>query len=314
MQLKWVGAIIVGLVFVTSMVCIGGVILLGVTQSDGPSGDHVAVVKVHGSIMTRDQGGLFAADGASAERLVAELREIREDGSAQAVLLDVDSPGGTALASEQIHAEILRVQDAGIPVVAYFGTSATSGAYYVSAPAEVIVANAATVTGSIGVIAQVPNLEELYEKIGIEMQVIAVGEFKDMMQPSRSLTEEERQIIVDIQMETYDAFVAVIANGRDMTEDEVRELADGRVYSGLQALDNGLVDEIGDYSYAVSVAGELAGLGDDPPLRDYSPSAPGFWDIFFGVTGRDIQINLPGSFDLPIDPRDVHLEIRTEAQ
>jgi protease IV len=314
MQLKWVGAIVVGLVLVTSMVCIGGVILIGVTGTDGPTGDHVAVVGVYGGINTREQTGFFADDGASAERLVRELRDIRESGDARAVLLDIDSPGGSALAAEQIHAEILRVQDAGIPVVAYFGSSATSGAYYISAPADAIIANAASVTGSIGVIAQVPNLEDLYEKIGIDMQIIAVGEFKDMMQPSRALTEEERQIIQDIQLETYDAFVAAIASGRDMSESEVRELADGRVYSGLQAVDNGLVDEIGDYYHAVSVAGELAGLGEDPDLRDYSPSPPGFWDIFFGVTGRDIQVNLPGAFDVPIAPRDVYLEIRTETR
>lgn len=314
MQLKWVGAIIIGLVFVTSIVCIGGIVLLGITQTDGPTGDHVAVVEVHGPITTREQTGLFVAEGASAERLVRELREIRENGGAKAVLLDVDSPGGSALASEQIHAEILRVQDAGIPVVAYFGSSAASGAYYISAPADSIISNAATVTGSIGVITQVPNLEELYEKIGVDMQVIAVGEFKDMMQPSRELTDEERQIIQDIQLETYDAFVDVIVNGRDMSEAEVRELADGRVYSGLQAVDNGLVDELGDYYHAVSVAGELGGLGDDPDLRDYSPGVPGFWDIFLGMTGRDIQVNLPGAFDIPIDPRDVYLEIRTEAR
>jgi protease IV len=314
MNLKWVGAIVVGLVFLTSMVCIGAVVLIGLTQSDAPSGDHVAVVGVYGSITSRPQGGLFAADSANAEQLTSELREIRENGSARAVLLDIDSPGGSALASEQVHAEILRVKDAGIPVVAYFGTAATSGAYYISAPADVIVANAATVTGSIGVIAQVPNMEELYEKIGIEMQVITVGEFKDMMQPSRPLTDEEVEIIQTIQLETYDAFVSVIAEGRDMSESEVRELADGRVYSGLQAAENGLVDEIGDYNHAVRVAGELAGLGDDPDLRDYSPSAPGFWDIFFGVAGRDIEINLPGAFDIPIDPRDVYLEIRTEVR
>jgi protease IV len=310
MQLRWIGVILIGLALFTSMACIGGIVLIALTSSDTPSGDHVAVVDVHGQIVTRGSGGLFAADDASAEEIIEQLEEIRENSAVQALILDIDSPGGGVLATEQIHAELLRVQGEGIPIVAYLGNSAASGGYYIAAVADVIVSNPSTITGSIGVISQVPNMEELYEKLGIEMQIIATGEFKDMMQPARPLTDEEREIIASIQAENFEAFVSAIVTGRDMSEEEVLELADGRIYSGRQAFENGLVDELGDFRAAVQVAGDLSGLGDDPVLRDYSPSPPGFWDIFFGVTAGDLDISLPSLFDLDVDPRDVYIEFR----
>lgn len=314
MQMRWVGAIVIVLVLLTSAACVGGLALVAVSQSDTPSGDHVAVVEVYGQISTREAGGLFAAETASAEGIIRELEQIRENGNVRGVLLDVDSPGGSSLASEQIYAELLRVQEDGIPVVAYFGNSATSGAYLISAPADLIVANPSTITGSIGVISQVPNMEELYEKIGIEMQTITTGEFKDMMQPARPLTDEEREIIQEIQDEIFDSFVDAVADGRELNESEVRELADGRIYSGRQGVENGLVDELGDHRHAVQAIGELSGLGDDPDLRDYSPGTPGFWDVLLGVTSGDINVNLPSPIEFDIDPRDLHLEFRSSTQ
>jgi protease IV len=314
MQLRWVGAIVIAFVFLTSAACIGAIVLIGVTQTDAPSGDHVAVIEIHGQFAARDSGGLFSGESPSAERIIEQLETIREDGNAQAVLLDIDSPGSTAIAAEQIHTELMRVKDAGIPIISYFGSSATSGAYYIAAPSEVIVANPGTVTGSIGVITQVPNMEELFEKIGIEMQIIATGEYKDMMQPARPLRDDEIDLIQELQNETYEEFIDVISSGRDMSESEVRELADGRVFSGRQAVENGLVDELGDLREAIRIAGEVSGLGDDPTLRDYSPSPPGIWDVFMGVTTGDFELDFPSIFGPEIDPRDVHLEIRLSPQ
>jgi protease IV len=309
MRLKWVGLGVVALVLITSLVCIGGIALIAVTTSDRPSGDHVAVIEIRGSIVDRAPGGLFASDSASADRIVEELKRVQDNEAARAVILDIDSPGGAVIPTELIYNEVLRVQDAGIPVVAYFGSSATSGGYYVAAGADSIISNPSTITGSIGVITQVPNLEEMFDKLGIEMQTIKTGEFKDMMQPARPLTEEEREILSEIQEETYEAFVAAIADGRDLSDAEVRELADGRIYSGRQALENGLVDELGGFEEARQLAGELSGLGDDPELRDYSPSPPGFWDIMFGVTSFEFDLGLPTIFDTSIDPREIYLEM-----
>lgn len=306
MRLRWVGAIVIAGVVLFSAACVGAIFAVGVTQVGVPDGDHVAVIQVHGQIQTRDPGGLFAPEVASAERIIEQLEHIRENTSAKAVMLDINSPGGGVVASEQIHEEITRIQEEGIPVVAYFGDTAASGGYYIAAPADRIIANPATVTGSIGVIAQVPNMEELFEKIGIEMQVIKSGELKDMMQPTRPLTDEEREILQQILDESHEVFMEVVAEGRDLSMDEVRTLADGRIYTGRQAVNNGLVDELGDYRDAISLTGEIAGLGDDPEVRDYSPD-PGFWDVFMGVTSNGFSLPLP--WDLDVDPREIHLEI-----
>jgi protease IV len=309
MRLKWVGLTVIALVLITSFACIGGIALIAIMSSDAPSGDHVAVVEIRGPIVDRAPGGLFATEAASADRIVNELERVRESGSAQALILDIDSPGGAVTPTDRIYSELLDVKAEGIPVVAYFRGTAASGGYYIAAAADTIVSNPGTITGSIGVITQVPNLEELYDKLGIEMQIIQTGEFKDMMQPSRPLTDEEREIISEIQQETFESFISVIVTGRGMSEGEVRDLADGRIFSGRQAFENGLVDELGDFDTATAIAGELSGLGDDPELRDYSPSAPGFWDVFFGVAGREFDLSWTSLFDIDIDPRETHLEM-----
>ncbi len=308
MRLRWIGVIVVSLVLLTSAACVGAVVALGITQADVPTGDHVAVIEIHGPIMSSDPGGLFAANIASAERIVEQLDQIRDDSSVKAVVLDINTPGGGVVASEQIYEAVLRVQDEGTPVIAYFGDTAASGGYFISASADQIVANPATITGSIGVISQIPNMEELFDKIGVELQTIQTGEFKDMMQPSRPLTEAEREIIGSILDESYERFVEIIVDGRDLSETEVRELADGRIYSGRQAAENGLVDVLGDERDAISLAGELSGLGDDPDVRDYTPS-PDFWDVFVGFTSGEINLPFSAPFGIDIDPREMHLEI-----
>lgn len=311
MRLRWIGAIVIAGVLLISAACVGAIFAIGATQLSLPDEDHVAVIPVHGPIVTRDPGGLFATDMASAERIVEQLERAREDSAVKAVLLDIDTPGGGIVASDHIHQEILRVQDAGVPVVAYFGDTAASGGYYIAASADIIIANPATITGSIGAIAMVPNFEELFEKVGIEMQTVKAGEFKDMLQPTRPMTEDEQAIIQEFLDETHEDFINIVAEGRGMELDEARNLADGRIYTGRQAQDNGLVDELGDYRDAVRITGELSGLGSDPELRDYGPD-PGFWDVFLGITSD--ALSFPTPFDLEIDPRHTHLEIKYQAQ
>jgi protease IV len=305
MNLRIVGIVVVAGVLLTTAVCIGAILAIGFTQRISPTGDHVAVVRIHGVIVTRDPGGLFGGGMASAESLVEQIEEARTDGNVRAILLDIDSPGGSATASEIIHAELVRASEDGIPIVAFFGDTAASGGYYVAAPADQIVSMPNTITGSIGVIATVPNLQELYEKIGVDMQVITSGPHKDMLQASRPLTDEERAILQSIIDESYADFVRVVADGRGMSEAEVRELADGRIYTGRQAQELGLVDQIGDLKHAIAVAGDLAGLGPDPELVDYTPS-PGFWDAFFGIQLDRLGFGPP----IDLDPRTLYLELK----
>lgn len=308
MRLRWVGAIVIAGVLLISAACVGAVFALGISQAEFPSGDRIAVVPVHGQIVTRESGGgLFAAESASAERIIEQLEEIRDDSSIQAVMLDINSPGGGVVASEQIHNAIVEVTEEDIPVVAYFGDTAASGGYYIAAPADRIVANRATVTGSIGVIAQIPNLEEMYEKLGIEMQVVTSGEHKDMLQTTRPLSDEEREIMQRYLDQSYRRFVEVVAQGRGMSTAEVEELADGRIYTGLQGTENGLVDDLGGYQDAISITGEMAGLGTDPEVQELSPAQPDFFDLITQAASGDL--NLPAPFDFGSDPGDLYLEI-----
>lgn len=307
MRLRWVGAIVIAGVLLVTAACVGAVFALGISEAEFASGDRIAVLPVHGQITTRESDGLFATEGASAERVIEQLEQVQDDSSIQAVMLDINSPGGGVVASEQIHNEIVDVTEAGIPVVAYFGDTAASGGYYIAAPADRIVANSATVTGSIGVIAQIPNLQELYDKLGIDMQVITSGEHKDMMQSTRPLTDEEREIMQEYLDQTYRRFVEVVAQGRDLSTSEVEELADGRIYSGLQASENGLVDDLGDYQDAISITGEMAGLGTDPEIQELSPSSPNLFDLLAGAMSGDFDLPFP--FDFGTDPRDLYLEV-----
>ncbi len=246
---------------------------------------HVAEIRVRGPIVLRGGAGLLTGESASAERIVEQLERARQNPNAKAVLLRVDSPGGGVNAAREIWAAVRRVQESGKPVVAFFEDTAASGGYYISAPADRIVAMPDTITGSIGVILMIPDLSGLYEKLGVRMQVIKSGSFKDMGSSDRPLTPEERALLEQLVREAYDEFVRVVAEGRAMPLERVRELADGRIYTGRQAQALGLVDELGGYRDALAVAGQLAGLGAQPTVRLYRPQ-PGFWESLSTTTAR----------------------------
>ncbi len=244
---------------------------------------HVAEVRVRGPIVLRGSAGLLTGETASAERIVDQLEKARRNPNAKVVLLRVDSPGGGINASREIWAAVKRVQESGKPVVAFFEDTAASGGYYISAPADRIVAMPDTITGSIGVIAVIPDLSGLYEKLGIRVQVVKSGKFKDMLSNDRPLTAEEQALLEQLIREAYDEFVHVVAEGRRMPEERVRQLADGRIYTGRQAKDVGLIDELGGYREALALAGQLAGLGAEPRVRLYLPE-PGFWEALAGAS------------------------------
>jgi protease-4 len=246
---------------------------------------HVAEIRVRGPIALRGGAGLLTGESASAERIVEQLERARQNPNARVVLLRVDSPGGGVNAAREIWAAVRRVQESGKPVVAFFEDTAASGGYYISAPADRIVAMPDTITGSIGVILIIPDLSGLYEKLGIRMQVVKSGTFKDMGSSDRPLTPEERALLEQLVREAYDEFVRVVAEGRAMPPERVRELADGRIYTGRQAKELGLVDELGGYRDALAVAGQLAGLGAEPAIRVYRPQ-PTFWESLSTTTAR----------------------------
>jgi protease IV len=243
----------------------------------GPaSGPAVAIIRVEGAIMSGRGGGPFSTSAAAgAETIIEQLRRAQDDRSVRAVLLLVNSPGGGVNASDVIHHA---VQGFDKPVVVLMGDLAASGGYYISAPADWIMAHPHSLTGSIGVISEFPNAEELLDNIGVEFEVIKSGERKDFASPYREMTEEERAYWQQIVDDTHADFVRVVAEGRGMPPEQVLPLADGRVFTGRQALELGLVDALGYRDDAIARAAELGGITGEPRVIEMR-SEPTFFDL-----------------------------------
>ncbi len=270
--MKNVLAVIGGLVaftLVAGVSCVGGIAIGRFAGGDGLASvkDSVAVIDVTGQISGGDGSGLNA-DGAHSDAIVRLLRRAENDAHVKAVLLRVDSPGGGVTASDEIRNQVLKTK-AKKPVVVSMGSLAASGGYYISAPANRIVANETSLVGSIGVIVTVPNVQGLMEKLGVNVEVLKSGAAKDATSGLRPLTDADRAILQDVVEETFGRFVDIVADGRSLTRDQVRALADGRIYTARQAKALGLVDEFGDMPEAVKVAGDLGAIIGEPPIIRY---------------------------------------------
>jgi protease IV len=217
----------------------------------------VAVVNVTGPIV-------------EAKTIVDEIKGYAKDTSIRAIVLRVDSPGGGVVASQEIYEQVKKAK-AKKKVVVSMGSVAASGGYYISAPADLIVANPGTITGSIGVIMVVPNLKGLMDKVGIKTDVVKSGRLKDLASVFRGIGPEERKIIQGVMDDCHDQFITAVAEGRRMQIEVVRTISDGRILSGRQALEAGLVDEIGDMDTAVKRAANLAGIDGEPVIVTKTP-------------------------------------------
>jgi protease-4 len=206
----------------------------------------------------------IVGDIESSENIVDQLEHMRRDPSVHAVVLRLDSPGGGVAASQEIYDAVQRLRKDDKPVVASMGGVAASGAYYIACGADSIVANPGTLTGSIGVIMSFPNTEELFRKVGVRFEVVKTGKFKDIGSLSRPMTPEERQLLQGVLSNVYEQFVSAIAEGRDLERNDILPYADGRIFSGSQALDYGFVDRLGDLDDAIRLAGGLAGIAGRP--------------------------------------------------
>jgi protease IV len=208
--------------------------------------------------------GLISSD--LAEKTVRLLTRYADDASIKAIVLRIDSPGGGVASSQEIYEEVRRVQSGGKLVVASLGSVAASGGYYIACVANRIFAHAGTVTGSIGVLVQLANAEELLRKIGIESTVITSGPFKDSGSPMRALRPEERQVFQALVDDVYQQFIEAVAQGRNLPIGEVRQAADGRIYTGRQAKELHLVDELGSFQDAITYAATTIGVEGKPKL------------------------------------------------
>lgn len=211
---------------------------------------QIARIEVNGAIAS-----------ATRERVLKTLKEV-EERKFPVLLLRVDSPGGTVVDSQEIYGALKKLQEK-IPIVASYGNISASGGVYISMGAQHIMANPGTITGSIGVILRGNNLERLLEKLGVSFKVIKSGPYKDILSFDRELTDPEQGILQDLIDTSYGQFVKTVAAARDRTEDEVRSFADGRIFTGEQAVAHGLVDRLGSEADAQRWAAELAGLDPD---------------------------------------------------
>src|SRR5919107_1299775 len=235
-------------------------------SGDGP--DKVVVVPIEGVIAPADDtlGGVLPTS--TPEGLTDALRQAGSDPSVVAVVLEIDSPGGGVTASDEMHQSVLDFEEnTGEPVVVSMQDVTASGGYYISTAADRIVANKTTLTGSLGVIISLPHFAEAADKYRIKRVVIKSGKYKDIGSAFREMAPDEREIFQSIVDDLYSQFVDVISEGRDIPEERVREIADGRIYSGVQAKKLGLVDSFGELEDAAATAGNLAGAKDTTLVR-----------------------------------------------
>lgn len=242
---------------------LGGVILFGIGKAILPEmilagKDGVAIVRVEGPILDSYQ-------------TVQELKTFAENPLVKAIVVRIDSPGGGVAPSQEIYNAVKRVRkEKNMAVVASMGTVAASGGYYIAVATDRILANPGTLTGSIGVIMQLANFQELLEKVGVKNVVVKSGKFKDIGSPFRPMQDEDRKLLQSVMNDVHRQFIEVVAEGRSLDLSEVELLADGRVFTGQQAKSILLVDDIGDLHDAIKLAGELGGIEGEPRVMETS--------------------------------------------
>ena len=223
-------------------------------------GDKIAIIEIRG-VITQSSG------------IIEELNQYQEDEGVKAIILRIDSPGGGVGPAQEIHREILKVKSKK-KVVTSMGSVAASGGYYIACASDLIIANPGTITGSIGVIMEFTNIEELFKKIGIKGVVLKSGEHKDIGSPFREMTPEEKKIIQGVIDNVHQQFVQAVAKGRKMDQEKVMQIADGRILTGEQAKQIGLVDQIGNLQDTIDIVAKMAGIEGKPnilyPKRKFS--------------------------------------------
>ncbi len=253
--------------------------------SFGSTKNRIGVVVASGDIV----GGKGNWDMIGSDQFVKTLRELRENDNIKAIVLRVNSPGGSYLASDAIWREVKLASEVK-PVIASMSDYAASGGYYISMACDTIVAHPNTITGSIGIFSILFNVQELMnDKLGLTMDGVATGMYSDLYTSDRPLTDNEKSIIQSEVEKNYDTFIRKAAEGRNMSEEALRAIASGRVWSGDQALENGLVDVLGDFNTAVSIAAEKAGIADDYNLRFYPPQKS-FFEVLMGNSEAEAAV------------------------
>ena len=232
-------------------------------------GDKIAVVEISG-VITQSSG------------IIEEIHQYLEDEGVKAIILRIDSPGGGVGPSQEIHREVLKVKTRK-KVVTSMGSVAASGGYYIACASDLIVANPGTITGSIGVLMEFTNIEELFKKIGIKGVVLKSGEHKDIGSPFREMTPDEKKIIQEVIDNVHQQFIQAVAEGRKMDHSKVAQIADGRILTGEQAKQAGLVDQIGNLQDAIDTTAKLVGIEGKPNVL-YPKKKFSLWELLIRET------------------------------
>lgn len=225
---------------------------LATLMESGLSSGKIAVVSVKGVII----------DSSS---IIEELKQYRKNSAIRAIILRVDSPGGAVVPSQEIYEEIKRTTKIK-PVVVSMGSVAASGGYYISCPATKIIANPGTLTGSIGVLMELPNIKGLLDKIGVKSEIVKSGKYKDITSPFKPLQQDEREVLQRLIDDVHEQFIKAVSEGRKIPMENIKRIADGRVFTGIKAKELGLVDEIGDFDSAIKVAAQLGKIRGEPEI------------------------------------------------
>jgi protease-4 len=259
------------------------------TSSFSFGGNQVALIRVEG-VITSDRGsaGLFGGSSAGAERIIDILEDFRKDDGVKSAVIRINSPGGSAAGSQEVYQEIQKVRKDGKKITVSMGDVAASGGYYIASAADRIMADQATMTGSIGVIMHSSDMHELYNKIGIKFDTIKTGQFKDIGSNSRPMTPQEKQLLQNLVNDVFEQFIADVSAGRKLPVADIRKIADGRIFTGRQALKLKLVDKLGSLEDALDIAAKDAGIKGDYDVVEYDRQK-GFWDVLMG--GADSSLS-----------------------
>jgi protease-4 len=254
------------------------------------SPDRIALIMLRGIISSSIPGNV---SDSMVDDMRAALEQAREDKRVKAIVLEIDSPGGEVTASDAIYNAVVKAR-AKKPVVIYMDSLAASGGYYVSCGGKFLMANETTITGSIGVIIQTLNYEQLFNKVGLASVVFKSGKFKDILNGARPMTPEERDLIQSFVMQTYEKFLGIVSRERGLPADTLRNtIADGRILSGKDALNNKLIDGLGQLEDAFSKAKQLGNAPQATVVKYGPPFSLGRFFRAFGQTESKIQLELP---------------------
>jgi protease-4 len=238
-------------------------------------GDKVAVVDIEGLIT-------------KSRPIIEKLNRYKDNERIKAIVIRIDSPGGSVGPAQEIYEEVIKLREKK-PVVASMGSVAASGGYYIACAANKIIANPGTITGSIGVIIEFANIEELLGKIGLKSIVIKSGKYKDILSPTRELKGEERDLLQGVIDNIHSQFIDAVALGRDIPREKVVEIADGRIFSGEQAKQLGLVDELGNLQDAIESAAEMSDIEGRPNVIYPEKKRPSIWEFFIEESLTRVQ-------------------------